>query len=314
MKKNKNWFGVLKIIGNILTVFAVLFIVRTIYKMDIDFTAYHSWKIVIVYGLIGCTGVIIGFACAAFAWERLLETLNNKKLQFKQTYYVYTKANIGKYLPGNIMHYVERNLFVANHGIGQLETLASSAFEITGTIIAAFIICIVLSWKDLFSFFSSVKKSYLMIIVISVIVAIAVLVILCKKSIRIRKILSLVKTRKFLIVFLGNICLYIILFLAHGATLILSVQAIRPIFSLHDILQLVSMNTLAWLVGFLIPGVPGGIGVRELVLSTMASGTEYANIILIAAVGQRVVLVAADFLSYLLGIVVGKTQKKGNDE
>jgi len=63
--------------------------------------------------------------------------------------------------------------------------------------------------------------------------------------------------------------------------------------------QMMAAYVTAWVLGFIVPGAPGGIGVRELVLTLLlsqAAGGEQA-----AALGilHRVITVIGDFAAYV---------------
>lgn len=293
---------VLKALGNLLTVLAIALIVYRLYKMDVDLSVYTDWEKVSVSFILGLIFALIAILVGTLAWKNMLETLSNKHLNFRDVFHIYSKANIGKYLPGNVMHYVERNLFAAYQGLGQIETLSSTVFELLGQLISAMIIAIIFAKDLLFSFLDeNLNVTWIIIAVIALIIMIVILFFLYKKNLKIQIIVTKMCSMSFLATFGKNLIIYAVSFVANGITLLLSLYAMQASVTASSISLLFAMNTTAWLIGFIIPGVPGGIGVRELVLATMASGTQYSDIILVAAVGQRVVLIFGDFAAYIIG-------------
>jgi len=58
--------------------------------------------------------------------------------------------------------------------------------------------------------------------------------------------------------------------------------------------------SISWMLGFAVPGAPGGIGVREMVLSMLLSPVMDGDVIAVLSVLHRMITVAGDFLAYLL--------------
>lgn len=58
---------------------------------------------------------------------------------------------------------------------------------------------------------------------------------------------------------------------------------------------------VAWLVGLITPGAPGGIGVREFILIMLLSSSIPENNILLAVVTMRVITVMGDVIAYFVG-------------
>ena len=60
--------------------------------------------------------------------------------------------------------------------------------------------------------------------------------------------------------------------------------------------DLVFASALSWIVGFVVVGVPGGIGVRESVFVALMTGPLGATLALSVAVAGRLVTIAVDLL------------------
>ncbi len=111
------------IIGKIITILSLIFIVVAIYKLGFDFSSIKNIpafiSIVIVSGVLLCVSVFF----MGTAWKMWISFFATDKIPYVDTICVYAKANIGKYLPGNVMHYVERNLFASNLGVSQKNSI-----------------------------------------------------------------------------------------------------------------------------------------------------------------------------------------------
>ena len=78
---------------------------------------------------------------------------------------------------------------------------------------------------------------------------------------------------------------YIILFAQYGTL------------NVEKIFIILSANYISVFIGFVTPGVPGGIGVREAVLMKVLSPFFQEEIVILAAVIHRIVLILSDLLA-----------------
>jgi hypothetical protein len=69
-------------------------------------------------------------------------------------------------------------------------------------------------------------------------------------------------------------------------------------------LPLTSAYALSWMVGFLVPGAPGGLGVREATLVVLLDGLYPEDAVLAIALVSRLSMIAADILIFLAGLVL----------
>ncbi len=65
-------------------------------------------------------------------------------------------------------------------------------------------------------------------------------------------------------------------------------------------------SSLSWIVGFVVVGVPGGIGVRESVFVALMTGPLGATLALSVAVASRLVTVAVDLLGALVAATIAR--------
>jgi uncharacterized membrane protein YbhN (UPF0104 family) len=79
----------------------------------------------------------------------------------------------------------------------------------------------------------------------------------------------------------------------------------------HNAFLIVTAYTTLWFIGFITPGVLGGIGLREAML--MLSLYFPKEAILTSAVVQRFSMVLGDVLAWVLAMVLGKCCKIERD-
>jgi len=246
-----------------------------------------------------------------------LEFLSGKKLKASESMGIYLKANLCKYLPGNVMQYVTRNLYASKIGISQTKMVFGSFLEIFFVTVTSLVLSLALSRELFLNLVQEyVPVTLYAIIVCAFLVAICVSFFLFKKSKRVNKLFNQVilqfkevnliqfcklAGKMFLIVAYNHILLGIMLFLL-----------LRQVSSVTDVsvLTVISAYIVAWLVGFITPGAPGGIGVKEVILSILLMDSFGREYVLVCALLFRLVTVLADVFSFLFFMVYIKV--KGN--
>lgn len=71
--------------------------------------------------------------------------------------------------------------------------------------------------------------------------------------------------------------------------------------------ELIFVTCVSWMAGFVVVGVPGGIGVRETIFISMTTATLGAGVAVSAAVLSRVVSIAVDVLGAAASATVSRT-------
>ena len=91
-----------------------------------------------------------------------------------------------------------------------------------------------------------------------------------------------------------SIVCYILFFIGNGL-LVYCISLILPFAETVDPVALIGIVTAAWLIGFILPGAPGGIGVRDVVLvsglSTLGLAPETSVTL---ALSHRIMTVIGD--------------------
>lgn len=196
---------------------------------------------------------IVVYLIFSFAW---LLQLKEKYpfFSFKYSVFIVGRSQIGKYLPGNVGHFVGR-LVLLPKNISKTDVTYTMFIEnivmlFTSSIIGLFYIFY-------FDFFRAIGREKLALILVIVFVFSSIsyfgLKLLRQKKdfLEIRKnILAKIGTLSFLSLFIGGVNIYL-LFILFGDS-----------FSVTYV-QCVTGFALSFIVGFITPGAPGGLGIRE---------------------------------------------------
>ena len=98
----------------------------------------------------------------------------------------------------------------------------------------------------------------------------------------------------------GCLLIYGAVLLAMGFLLVLVYAALERRPSFQQALLLTSSCIIAWVSGFILPGAPGGLGVREMVLTLLLAQSAGQEKIVAMGVLHRLITVLGDFLACLV--------------
>ncbi len=293
----------LKYIGNLVTVVSIAFVIYAVFKLKIDFEKLANPGAVLIL-CIGALGVTFTVYFLAYAWKNTLDYLSGRKNSYRDVAFVYGKANIGKYLPGNVMHYVERNLFAAKIGLNQLDLAISSIIEVIGIIIVALVFSAVCAHEELLqAVVRYVKPMYAVILAVLGLLVITAAFIICRKSQRVRNMAKRLTGWKFFKVFVWNLIVYAVVLAILGGILVLVCGFIYDVeIDGTGAAAIITYYMLAWVLGFIVPGAPGGIGVREAILVLLLSPVIGDTVTLSAALIHRLISIIGDFTGYMIAL------------
>lgn len=268
--------------------------------MDIDFKVLVNRKLFLCI-LVGILVSFFSLLVSALAWKRVIEFFAETQISYRSTTKVYLQANLGKYIPGNIAHFVERNLFAEKAGMGHEETLMGTVLEIAGLLTAAFFLGIILSIENIcriIGLFGSIEYAIELLVLLTV--GIAVVYLLYKKISKIRYLCRKMRQKLFWRMFGLNVVLYIFsMILLAGLMCVLVWVLEGQMLAGQDVWMVMDIYVLAWVVGFAVPGAPGGMGVREFVITYLTRNHRLQEYILLAMIVHRMITVMGDVFGYL---------------
>lgn len=295
-----------KYLGNIIAILSVIFVVWAVIKLDIDFTQIKDVPAFVCITVFGTLLVGITVYGMAFGWKIILQYLLEQRVVYGDAAKIYAKANIGKYMPGNVMHYVERNLFAAKLGLSQLEVATSSVIEVVGVILSAILLSIILTCREFVTTIRnlvSLKIAFLVLCVCAI--GCIVVIIFYKRSMRFQTMIQRILNVKFIWAILKVMLVYSVVLICQGFLLMLICRYVLHCeLNAQQSLIIIAYYILAWVVGFVVPGAPGGIGVREMIIVMLMNGIVGEEVILVAALIHRMVSILGDVVAYLFSLLI----------
>ncbi|MCU7924163.1 MAG: hypothetical protein KZQ88_15850 [Candidatus Thiodiazotropha sp. (ex Dulcina madagascariensis)] len=213
---------------------------------------------------------------------------------------IYGKSQIGKYIPGNIAHLAGRHAMGKAAGMSHASLALTSIFEITGLFSAALIITLIGG--------NTITHQFDQLSWLPIAAPLILIVYLFTPSIlhRYRPTISLVSPA----LMLQPLLYYLLFFLISGLALVLICFFTGKITLSVDSTLLLSAFAISWSIGFITPGAPSGIGIREAILILLLTPLSGEGPALILALLFRLVTVGGDVVFFFLSQYSLRTEKR----
>ena len=248
---------------------------------------------------------IIAHVWSAVVWFWIIKEFN-QKVNLRWAIRVYLLTNIAKYLPGNIWHFYGRINATKQVGV-PVETAILSVL-IEPLLMAAAALGVALfgstqeSWFLQFLFFLAVISIVHPRILNPVIKYLAKIKLKVIKS-DLEPVTELKLKRYPLKPFVGEICFVLI----RGSGFLLTILAFNSV-ELNQVFFIFSAFSLAWLLGLVVPGAPGGVGVFEATALALLEQKFSPGIVLSAVAFYRLISVLAETFAAGLAWLEQKSQ------
>ncbi len=241
--------------------------------------ALTGWQWAIMAGLMLVYGAALFLL--GLAWHALLLALGARPHSLAHSVRSHTSAQLAKYVPGNVFHLVGRHMLQRSRGGDDDRRLALATVAETLMLVlaAACIAAICLA------FGSEGQVQRLCIAIATALLAICALAAWLAHShgLRLAPALSAFAAM-----------------LAFFAVMALVLMALGEMLGLGASPALAGGGVAAWIAGFVTPGAPGGLGIREAVMVIVGAGTS-ADKLLMLGILLRVVTFGGDLVCALAG-------------
>ncbi len=240
----------------------------------------------------------------AAAWHFLVRLFGALHLTFLQSFMINARSQLAKYIPGNIFHFTGRHVMGKNAGIGHAVLAAALVSEIAGLITVAFLLIVLARFG--IDTPSLLEQYHIREFSIGAIVIVLVLQFILPRRLAGRELPA---AHYRFIVFSNS--LYALFFLVMSTAFGLTVFAVSGgvVLPFHVLL---SVTALSWLAGFVTPGAPAGLGVRDLVMMTLLGGHVSETAALLSVAVFRIVTVAGDTVFFLESFPVERLSRNNS--
>ena len=288
-------------VGVLIGIAGVAFVVRTILtkKEQVgDAFAQLNGITLIASLLLGLSAMTL----IGYVWTRMLVTRGHHAPP-RSAMAWYFAGQLGKYVPGGIWPIVGRAELAVRGGVPRPDAYAATGLSMVTTYLAAALaICIgsLLSWT-----YPAVGILGLLVFLLGFLafsntkLRRRVLAILNRISPRAT---ALTEPRRLLVLTLTHLPAWILMSLSTSVT----ASAFGADIGIAHMLFITSAS---WLAGFVVVGVPGGIGVRESVFTALAGTALTPGVAVSLALASRVVFIAVDLVGALVANIIARTER-----
>lgn len=285
--------GSLKSIINIIGSF---FVLASLYYVWIKFTEYWSRvdeKLInsdffIFYFIIILLNVFASFI-QSNSWYFLIRFLK-KDILYGRSVSIYGITQICKYLPGNVGHVLGRQFYAQKF----LDSKKIIALSITLELVLQLVIGLILS---LLFFFIFIKSKGLLYFLLALLLILMFFLYEYEKN-------FFMATFSILLYLSLNSLLFIVLWRYFEQNELNILEEVK----------LFSLYIFSWTLGFVFPGSPGGIGIRESTFLYFYKDLSTISSILPALLFIRLSNIVSDVLFFLISLCLGKIIQNNSKE
>lgn len=299
-----------QIVGLTITGIALAYVIAAISAQWHQIAQHHNLtEALLIISLPAALVYSVLFMGMGLAWHHMVHQLD-PSVTLPVGYWIFSRSQLAKYLPGSMLHVAGRQLLGKMCGLSQSVLLAVSTCEIVFQIIASAAIA------GLGATMLTIKPEYRLAIATGACVVSFFLLFtlsarrwFARGALRSQRLDQLKKFRQIgqTQFFAPPLVVYLLHFAAVGALISFIVGQIEAApFAPLAMLQYTAIYTLAWGLGFIIPGAPGGIGVREALLTTHLATYIGTSEALMIAIGLRLAAIIADLTLFLTSFCIAR--------
>lgn len=287
--------------GILIGIAGIAFVVRTIVTKRTEVSEAFSH----LNGFTLIASLLLGLSAMTligYLWTRMLVTKGHHAPP-RSAMAWYFAGQLGKYVPGGIWPIVGRAELATRGGVPRSDAYAATGLSMVTTYLAAALaICIgsLLSWSYPIAGIVGLAALALGFMTFSNSTLRAkVLSLLNRVSPRAS---ALTEPRRLLVLTITHLPAWILMSLSTSVTATAFGADI-------GITHMLFITSASWLAGFVVVGVPGGIGVRESVFTALAGTALNPGLAVSLALASRLVFIAVDLLGALVANIVAKATK-----
>jgi len=286
-------------------------IIRLAFRLIIAVTAYYFARAVVAHwsniaawrpGILAVVVVIAMvpiYAASLFLlaelWHRLVRATQDGAFSRALTYPSYAITQIAKYLPGNVFQFIGRYVWLSRENAAQAGLVLASLLEVATMVASSSLIVAVglaLGFLPDLPGIEDMNSTHWLVAAGILGLGLTAMWIAGRKQGRVAlpSVSVLAQGLGFAVTF----------FALQGLIFLILCRAVDPSAGI----AVMTIATASWLIGYLTPGAPGGIGVREVVMLLLLRPVMPEVDALIAIALFRLVTTLGDLLCWLAGITL----------
>ncbi len=291
-----------------LTLVCIAFFGRTLLALDpqhvLALPVDRLWLILAIstaaYTLL-LLGVTLGFA-------HLVQASGYHRALPGEALVIWGKANIAKYLPGNVMHFPARQVLGVRFGWPQAGIAAASLLEIAlQVLLPTALAALALVAFGRLAMLNDLGE-WLVIVILLALAGLTIAVFgrhfrrLLPQLLKPLASLQLARPAELL----PAAFWYLLFFLGMSVVVWTLYTLLLGYIQLRDLPILAAAFLISWVIGFVAPGAPGGIGVREGSFAVLGGVFLNQDLLVLVALLMRLVTLLGEGLLFLLALYVAR--------
>ncbi len=257
--------------------------------------------------LISFIFLFINFLIFVKAWQKIIRSLSNT-ITFVNAFWIMSASQLAKYVPGGIWFALGR-IFLGKGESLKAETIGISVVIET---VLTLLVGIVLFFSSMFSTTYGFDQNWVFLIPIALLFMVLLHPMIMNKLIN--RALHILKRQEihFHITYLKIFFLSLYFFGLWIAQIIGFYFLINSIYTIpfSKIFNLAAAYTLSWMSGFIVIFAPGGLGVREGMMSLLLSSFIPSPLAIAISFLSRIWITIFEVVVFFVGIAVHKSSTK----
>ena len=214
------------------------------------------------------------------AWQKILQH-HGVSIQFGQSVQIYGRSQLAKYIPGNIFQYAGRQALGVSAGLPNKALALSAVWEL-GWVVTVGGIFVLLPLPLIVSEISVLFSWFLFIF--------AVIILLWVTQRLVSPTIAHAAVMYFIFHIISGLIFTIVLIQITSSSQIFQIPSISGAY------------IVAWLIGLVTPGAPGGVGIREMVLYQFFNRFINPPDLLVAIALSRIVTIGGDGIFFIFSL------------
>jgi len=293
-----------QILGIIITLLALTFAINRIWTIG-----HSNWEKllnnkILLITLVGGIAHGVNNFLLGWAWQKLLIWFGEPKASPKICLAVYGRTQIAKYLPGNFFHYPSRHVMGNRVGFNHPALVGAMVFEIIGLLVAGGIISLVGFPKGIYFGNSIILRLAILplILIFPLIIQFGLVHFSIGRKLGFPEKPIWNGFKELVPVW----SIYLVFFLLEGLILWGIVGGSTGMWFNVPFIYIFSAFTISWVVGFLTPGAPAGLGVREAITILILTNFIGAPAAAFVALISRLVATLGDLVYFSLSFPLAR--------
>ncbi|MCL2222207.1 MAG: hypothetical protein FWC20_07780 [Oscillospiraceae bacterium] len=297
---------VVSLLGTVIMIVSLYFVVMRIIEMrdGIDLTVLANvWVLIPLLLVVLAESTAVLFTSENF--RKIVAGISGINISRPIAIKAYNNANIYKYIPGGVMLLIGRNqMAIETDELKHSKVALATVLEGALWIVSALILSSVFSLDYVLHYIRQLEFQYTELILGAALLAVLLVIFILfrfrhklfgdtfdiKNETKGLRITALIKR--------FPVMLVIVSFWGFSFMTTMAILGQPITFSLG--ITIAGLYIMSWLIGFLTPGAPGGLGIREIVLLMFLGATIYEGLLLSAIVIHRAIQVVSDLVAFAI--------------